>query len=157
MPRKLPRFLRDREFGRGQPESNRRHLPRQGSVPPLNYVPKWHRRGSNSHARYGHRSLSAARLPASATMPCVAVRGPRASSPSGSGWNRTTAHAFVGRRSIPLSYGPLGVGRESNQQPSAYELPVAPLRSSGGRTRTCDPRLNRAIFCPLNYAGKFPG
>ena len=90
-------------------------------------------------------------------MPCVAVRGPRASSPSGSGWNRTTAHAFVGRRSIPLSYGPLGVGRESNPQPSAYELPVAPLRSSGGRTRTCDPRLNRAIFCPLNYAGKIPG
>ena len=84
----------------------------------------------------------------------------RARSPSGSGWNRTTAHAFVGRRSIPLSYGPLGVGRDSNPQPSAYEadeLPVAPLRSPGGRTRTCNPRLNRAIFCLLNSAGRIPG
>jgi hypothetical protein len=50
--------------------------------------------------------------------------------------------------------------RDSNPQPSAHEadeLPVAPLRSSGGRNRTCDPRLNRAMFCLLNYAGMIPG
>lgn len=35
--------------------------------------------------------------------------------------------------------------RDSNPQPSGYEpdeLPIAPLRSSGGRTRTCDMRRN---------------
>jgi hypothetical protein len=62
---------------------------------------------------------------------------------------------------LPLNYRPeISRRRDSNPQPSAYEadeLPVAPLRSSGGRIRTCDPRLNRAIFCLLNYAGKIPG
>jgi hypothetical protein len=57
----------------------------------------------------------------------------RARSPSGSGWNRTTAHAFVGRRSIPLSYGPLGVGRESNPvkwRPTGLE-PAHTLATTG--------------------------
>jgi hypothetical protein len=50
--------------------------------------------------------------------------------------------------------------RESNPQPLAYEaneLPIAPLRSSGGRTRTCDMRRNKTPFYPLNYTGMSPG
>ena len=49
--------------------------------------------------------------------------------------------------------------RDSNPQPSSYEtdeLPIAPLRSSGGRTRTCNMRRNRTPFSPLNYTGMIP-
>jgi hypothetical protein len=49
--------------------------------------------------------------------------------------------------------------RDSNPQPLAYEaneLPIAPLRSSGGRTRTCDMRRNKTPFYPLNYTGISP-
>ena len=49
--------------------------------------------------------------------------------------------------------------RDSNPQPSGYEpdeLPIAPLRSSGGRTRTCDMRRNRTPFYSLNYTGMSP-
>jgi hypothetical protein len=134
-PVSRPGVLRDRDLGRGRPGSNRRHLPRQDSVLPLNYVPKWHRRGSNTHARYGHPSLSAARLPASATVPCAVMRELPARSPSGSGWNRTTAHAFVGRRSVPLSCGPWGVRRES----------FPPRETGRARTGTY-PGHNRALY-----------
>ncbi len=50
--------------------------------------------------------------------------------------------------------------RDSNPQPSACEadeLPIAPLCSSGGRTRTCDLRVNSVLFCLLNYTGMIPG
>jgi hypothetical protein len=49
--------------------------------------------------------------------------------------------------------------RDSNPQPSGYEpdeLPIAPLRSSGARTRTCDMRRNRTPFYSLNYTGMSP-
>jgi hypothetical protein len=49
--------------------------------------------------------------------------------------------------------------RDSNPQPSGYEpdkLPIAPLRSSGGRTRTCVMRRNRTLFYSLNYTGMSP-